>query len=201
MGHSKAQKVYVSFDFRSTPSLQCSFHYRSCVLRYGLTQSSYMSVRFNQSGSHLLALQRRHSPVLFAVHSQKPLFFFDHPGYLNSCTMKSCCFGGENDQVNQQNVSPYLAFYVGVRLTSMSIFVMELITSRHACPFPLMCSMLCLGLMISISTCGKFLTNLKNVSDTLQYYINSVAQVLRFSNDTPRTNIMILMLIQCSIPS
>ncbi|ELU11233.1 hypothetical protein CAPTEDRAFT_181641 [Capitella teleta] len=71
---------------------------RSCVMRYSLAQSSGMSVRFNHSGSHLLALQRRHSPVLFATHSPRPLCFFDHPGYLNSCTMKSCSFTGESDE-------------------------------------------------------------------------------------------------------
>jgi WD repeat-containing protein 22 len=57
-----------------------------------------MSVRFNQRGTQILALRRRLPPVLYAVHSPTHICQFDHAGYYNSCTMKSCCFAGEDDQ-------------------------------------------------------------------------------------------------------
>uniref|UniRef100_A0A673N616 DDB1- and CUL4-associated factor 5-like n=1 Tax=Sinocyclocheilus rhinocerous TaxID=307959 RepID=A0A673N616_9TELE len=60
--------------------------------------SSAMSVRFNSMGTHLLALRRRLPPVLYELHSRLPSFQFDNQGYFNSCTMKSCCFAGDQDQ-------------------------------------------------------------------------------------------------------
>jgi DDB1- and CUL4-associated factor 5 len=57
-----------------------------------------MSVRFNNAGTHILALRRRLAPVLYAVHSPEPAAEFYHQDYYNSCTMKSCCFAGEGDQ-------------------------------------------------------------------------------------------------------
>lgn len=57
-----------------------------------------MNVRFNALGNRLLALRRRLPPVLYAVDSSTYLCEFDHPGYYNSCTMKSCCFAGDNDE-------------------------------------------------------------------------------------------------------
>ncbi|XP_011636836.1 DDB1- and CUL4-associated factor 5 isoform X1 [Pogonomyrmex barbatus] len=68
------------------------------VLCYGSPQQSCMNVRFNSMGNRLLALRRRLPPVLYAVESPTYLCEFDHPGYYNSCTMKSCCFAGENDE-------------------------------------------------------------------------------------------------------
>ncbi|XP_011704608.1 PREDICTED: DDB1- and CUL4-associated factor 5 [Wasmannia auropunctata] len=68
------------------------------VLCYGSPQQSCMNVRFNSMGTRLLALRRRLPPVLYAVDSPTYLCEFDHPGYYNSCTMKSCCFAGENDE-------------------------------------------------------------------------------------------------------
>ncbi|XP_076749837.1 DDB1- and CUL4-associated factor 5 isoform X1 [Xylocopa sonorina] len=70
------------------------------VLRYGNESSaqSCMNVRFNTAGNRLLALRRRLPPVLYAVDSSTLLCQFDHPGYYNSCTMKSCCFAGDNDE-------------------------------------------------------------------------------------------------------
>ncbi|XP_012258334.2 DDB1- and CUL4-associated factor 5 [Athalia rosae] len=70
------------------------------VLRYGAegTSQSCMNVRYNAAGTKLLALRRRLPPVLYAVDSQTHLCQFDHPGYYNSCTMKSCCFAGDDDQ-------------------------------------------------------------------------------------------------------
>ncbi|XP_032691163.1 DDB1- and CUL4-associated factor 5 [Odontomachus brunneus] len=70
------------------------------VLRYGseTPAQSCMNVRFNALGNRLLALRRRLPPVLYAVDSPTHLCEFDHPGYYNSCTMKSCCFAGDNDE-------------------------------------------------------------------------------------------------------
>jgi len=70
------------------------------VLRYGnLTPpQSCMNVRFNSMGDRLLALRRRLPPVLYKVDTPMYMCEFDHPGYYNSCTMKSCCFAGENDE-------------------------------------------------------------------------------------------------------
>ncbi|XP_076635534.1 uncharacterized protein LOC143348805 isoform X2 [Colletes latitarsis] len=70
------------------------------VLRYGNESSAQncMNVRFNAAGNRLLALRRRLPPVLYAVDSTTHLCQFDHPGYYNSCTMKSCCFAGDNDE-------------------------------------------------------------------------------------------------------
>lgn len=73
---------------------------RNLLLRYGgsLPLQSAMSVRFSSSGTQLLALRRRLPPVLYDLHSRLPSFQFDHQGYFNSCTMKSCCFAGDRDQ-------------------------------------------------------------------------------------------------------
>uniref|UniRef100_A0AAY4AAP5 Ddb1 and cul4 associated factor 5 n=1 Tax=Denticeps clupeoides TaxID=299321 RepID=A0AAY4AAP5_9TELE len=73
---------------------------RSSLLRYGgsLSLQSAMSVRFNSTGTQLLALRRRLPPVLYELHSRLPSFQFDNQGYFNSCTMKSCCFAGDRDQ-------------------------------------------------------------------------------------------------------
>ena len=70
------------------------------VLRYGngSSEQSCMNVRFNAAGNRLLALRRRLPPVLYAVDSSTHLCQFDHSGYYNSCTMKSCCFAGDNDE-------------------------------------------------------------------------------------------------------
>ncbi|XP_012672574.1 DDB1- and CUL4-associated factor 5 [Clupea harengus] len=73
---------------------------RSSLLRYGgsLSLQSAMSVRFNSTGTQLLALRRRLPPVLYELHSRLPSVQFDNQGYFNSCTMKSCCFAGDRDQ-------------------------------------------------------------------------------------------------------
>ncbi|KAK6304852.1 hypothetical protein J4Q44_G00254380 [Coregonus suidteri] len=73
---------------------------RTSLLRYGGSMSlqSAMSVRFNSTGTQLLALRRRLPPVLYELHSRLPSFQFDNQGYFNSCTMKSCCFAGDKDQ-------------------------------------------------------------------------------------------------------
>ncbi|KAG8179420.1 hypothetical protein JTE90_026320 [Oedothorax gibbosus] len=69
-------------------------------IKYGptLLSQSAMSVRFNSTGTHLLALRRRFPPVLYEITSTQPTAEFDHNEYYNSCTMKSCCFAGDKDQ-------------------------------------------------------------------------------------------------------
>ena len=74
----------------------------SCLMRYGggYLQQSCMSVRINNSGTRLVALRRRLPPVLYDLSNTYPLCDLDHDGYYNSCTMKSCCFAGPNDEVS-----------------------------------------------------------------------------------------------------
>ena len=60
-------------------------------------RSASMHVTWNSRGDRLLGLRRRLPPVLYKIESPISLAQFDHPGYYNSCTMKSCCFGGEDD--------------------------------------------------------------------------------------------------------
>lgn len=59
---------------------------------------SAMSVRFNIRGTQILSLGRRQPPVLYNLTSPLPVAEFDHITYYNSCTMKSCCFAGANDE-------------------------------------------------------------------------------------------------------
>lgn len=69
---------------------------RSCALKY--ESRSSMHVRFNDAGNKLIGLRRRMPPILFNIESPVPVCEFDNPGYYNSCTMKSCSFGGPNDE-------------------------------------------------------------------------------------------------------
>ena len=68
----------------------------SIVLKYESRSSMY--VRFNDSGNKLVGLRRRLPPILFNIESPVHICEFDSPGYYNSCTMKSCSFGGPNDE-------------------------------------------------------------------------------------------------------
>ncbi|XP_062534582.1 DDB1- and CUL4-associated factor 5-like isoform X1 [Armigeres subalbatus] len=70
------------------------------TIRYGGENAaqSCMSVRFNSLGTQVLALRRRLPPILYSTGSAEPICQFYHQDYYNSCTMKSCCFAGENDQ-------------------------------------------------------------------------------------------------------
>ncbi|CAN7994818.1 unnamed protein product, partial [Ixodes hexagonus] len=73
---------------------------RCCLLKYDsqLVPQGAMSVRFNGDGSLLLALRRRQPPALYRLDASHPVAQFDHWGYYNSCTMKSCCFAGHRDE-------------------------------------------------------------------------------------------------------
>ncbi|KAG1701319.1 DDB1- and CUL4-associated factor 5 [Nymphon striatum] len=73
---------------------------KCCLLKYGGPHSnqSAMSIRFNSNGTKILALRRRLPPILYDIHSSQATHEFDSPGYYNSCTMKSCCFAGYNDE-------------------------------------------------------------------------------------------------------
>lgn len=59
---------------------------------------SGISACFDQSGKRLLALRRRLPPVLYSTDSENAICQFYHPQYYNSCTMKTCCFAGDNDE-------------------------------------------------------------------------------------------------------
>ena len=52
----------------------------------------------NRSGTQILGLRRRLPPVLYNIDSPAHVSQFDHPGYYNSCTMKSCGFAGPDDE-------------------------------------------------------------------------------------------------------
>ncbi|RWS22612.1 DDB1- and CUL4-associated factor 5-like protein [Leptotrombidium deliense] len=74
---------------------------KTCLIQYNggvMSSQSAMSVRFNCRGTQLLSLRRRMPPILYNVTSPHPIAEFDHAGYYNSCTMKSCSFAGDEDQ-------------------------------------------------------------------------------------------------------
>lgn len=79
--------AFVLFDFR-------------VFVKYGLQNSNQccMSARFNRLGTQILVLRRRLPPILYSTDSPTHLYQFNHRGYYNSCTMKSCSFAGMNDQ-------------------------------------------------------------------------------------------------------
>jgi WD repeat-containing protein 22 len=75
------------YDIRKPRSTVLSYHSRSS-----------MHARFNSSGTQIVGLRKRLPPVIFNIHDPIPACEFDTPQYYNSCTMKSCCFGGPGDQ-------------------------------------------------------------------------------------------------------
>ena len=58
-----------------------------------------MSATFNSAGTKILGLRKRLPPVLYDVSSPVKRAEFDAHGYYNSCTMKSCCFAGADDEL------------------------------------------------------------------------------------------------------
>ena len=73
---------------------------RMPVVRYGGEDASQscMSVRFNATGTLLLALRRRLPPILYSTVDQDPICQFYNQDYYNSCTMKTCTFAGPFDE-------------------------------------------------------------------------------------------------------
>ncbi|XP_062502276.1 DDB1- and CUL4-associated factor 5-like isoform X2 [Corticium candelabrum] len=73
---------------------------QKCLTMYGgyLCKQKAMSVAFDRSGQHILALRRRLPAVLFNIRQALPVCQFTHDGYMNSCTMKSASFCGDNDE-------------------------------------------------------------------------------------------------------
>ncbi|XP_057656981.1 DDB1- and CUL4-associated factor 5 [Diorhabda carinulata] len=70
------------------------------LIRYD-TQSgktSGISACFDSTGKKVLALRRRLPPVLYLAENENAVCQFYHPQYYNSCTMKTCCFAGSNDE-------------------------------------------------------------------------------------------------------
>ena len=74
------------------------------LVKYGGSKSKQkcMSVQISSDGRRVIGLRRRLSPVLYDIHSARTVCNFDHAGYYNSCTMKSCCFAGDRDQVRNE---------------------------------------------------------------------------------------------------
>ncbi len=66
-------------------------------MQYG-RKKNCMNVRWDQTGTKILALRRRRMPVLYQIHQSEPVVHFYHENYWNSCTMKSCCFAGLKDE-------------------------------------------------------------------------------------------------------
>ncbi|KAG5672715.1 hypothetical protein PVAND_002817 [Polypedilum vanderplanki] len=73
---------------------------RMPIIRYGGDDAaqSCMSVRFNTTGSLILALRRRLPPILYSTIDEVPISQFYNQDYYNSCTMKSCTFAGAFDE-------------------------------------------------------------------------------------------------------
>ena len=58
-----------------------------------------MDARFSQNGTRLLCLYRKDCPIVYNVcHPQNSGVRLKADGYLNWCTMKSCCFAGDGDE-------------------------------------------------------------------------------------------------------
>jgi len=61
-------------------------------------QQACMYARFDGEGKHVLVIRRRLPPALYDIAKSNTQCQFDHPGYYNSCTLKSCCFAGADDE-------------------------------------------------------------------------------------------------------
>lgn len=92
--------------FHVYPSCKMTGLFCRCLMKYGgdmgrKQQHDCMSVRVNHLGTQLIALYRRRPLMLYNINSPTPLCKFSSSSteYLNCCTMKSCCFGGDKDQV------------------------------------------------------------------------------------------------------
>ena len=56
------------------------------------------SVNFNKHGTQLIALRKNLRPCLYLLNEAKPACYFDHEEFSNNCTLKTCCFAGDDDQ-------------------------------------------------------------------------------------------------------
>jgi DDB1- and CUL4-associated factor 5 len=68
------------------------------VRKFTEFKQNVMSVRFNSNGTHIAALRSKLRPVLYALNEITPAYVFDHEEFNNACTLKSCCFAGDQDQ-------------------------------------------------------------------------------------------------------
>ena len=53
-------------------------------------------------------------PPIFRIDSPSAIAQFDHPGYYNSCTMKSCCFAGPDDEFVMSGSDDFNVYMWGV---------------------------------------------------------------------------------------
>lgn len=82
--------------YRAQRSL--SKHSTESVIDTGTNQNA-MSVRFSQSGQRLAVLRGKLRPAVYCLNEPAgPACLFDHEGFANACTLKSCCFAGLDDQ-------------------------------------------------------------------------------------------------------
>lgn len=58
-----------------------------------------MSVKFDFTGTRILALMRRSGPILYKIDDISPIMQFCDSGYQNVCTMKTACFAGHKEEV------------------------------------------------------------------------------------------------------
>ena len=56
------------------------------------------SIGFNSAGTQLIALRKDLRPCLYLLNEPKPFCCFDHDEFSNKCTLKTCCFAGQEDQ-------------------------------------------------------------------------------------------------------
>ena len=57
------------------------------------------SINFNKQGTQLIALRKDLRPCLYLLNEAKPFFYFDHEDFKNVCTLKTCCFAGDDDEL------------------------------------------------------------------------------------------------------
>jgi hypothetical protein len=63
-------------------------------------EQNIMSVKFNEQGTQICALRCKSTPILYDLNEPVPVCVFDSETFLNACTIKSCCFAGDTDQVS-----------------------------------------------------------------------------------------------------
>lgn len=61
-------------------------------------KQNIMSVQFNSSGNRLGALRANLKPVLYDLNDIQPEYLFNSGEFKNSCTLKSFCFAGDQDE-------------------------------------------------------------------------------------------------------
>ena len=90
--------VYASTDSADNTTAPTPSKHPSPSSKKSDFKQNAMNVRFNQYGTQLAALRHRLRPVLYLLNEPTPIYTFDHENFSNSCTLKSACFAGDQDQ-------------------------------------------------------------------------------------------------------